>query len=80
MSTDNEDEKAQLERTAREWAGLAFGIAASIDKLAEESLLQVKGDLSLPDWDDARQVQDTMRRFTEDTVRLKDVVTKVTKG
>ena len=80
MFTDNEEEKAQLERTAREWAGLAFAIAASIDKLAEESLLQVKGDLSLPDWDDARQVQDTMRRFTEDTVRLKDVVTKVTKG
>ena len=69
-----------MERTGREWAALAFTIAAMIDRLAEEALQQVKGgDLVSPDWDNSAQVNDVIRRFREDTVRVKDAIGKVSK-
>ena len=72
---DNGEEKARLEWSAREWAGLVYALTSMIDSLAEDALQQVRGEGLDVDWEDRNHVRKAVQRFTHDTIRLKEIVT-----
>ncbi len=77
---DSEDEKQHLERTGREWAIKVYTAMVSIHRISSKVILKVTGQQVTMDTEDHSQIQNVIKKITEETIRWKTLLRNASEG